>query len=258
LGKDDITDLLAVSFSSPDYIGHQYGTHAMETQDCYLRLDQDIAELITQVEAYAGKEHVLFFLTADHAAIPNPLFLNDRKIPAGLFNIAALTDTLKKHLAWMYKAPDWVLAVENDQVYLDRQAIREANSDPDAVAQAVARFLMERPGIVAALTTNDLSKHEYTWGPRAYLQKGFYPKRSGDVAFILAPGLIEYKPKGTTHGSGYTYDTHVPLIFYGAGILPGRSVTHIDITDIAPTLSQILGIQPPNGCTGKVITDLFR
>ncbi len=258
LGKDAVTDILAVSFSSPDYVGHQYGTHSIEMQDCYMRLDRDIAELIRQAEEIAGKGNVLFFLTADHAAIPNPLFLKDRKIPAGLFNITALTDTLKKFIVKTYNQPNWFLAMENDQVYLALDSIIQSKNDPDSVSKTIAKFLSSQPGIITALTAEELKTNEYSWGPRSFLQKGFYPKRSGDVAFILEPGLIEYKIKGTTHGSGYTYDTHVPLLFYGTGIRTGRSVSHVDITDIAPTLSQMLGIQPPNGCTGKVISELFK
>ena len=98
----------------------------------------------------------------------------------------------------------------------------------------------------------------FTFGIKSFVQKGFYGPRSGDLAFILEPGYIEYKSTGTTHGAAYTYDTHVPLIFRGAGIKKGDYYGHVDITDIAPTISQMLGIQPPNAATGKVIEALFK
>lgn len=257
MGKDEFTDLLAVSFSTPDYVGHQFGTHAIETQDIYLRLDRDLADLISQIELYAGKENVLFFLTADHAAIPNPLFLRDRKVPAGIFNISRVQDSLASYMNSAYGNGKWILALEDDQVYLDHGMIRNKKLNEEEVCRDVARFLLGFEGVAYTLTSADLISSEFNWGIRSMVQKGYYPKRSGDVVIILEPGLIEYKTKGTTHGSAYTYDTHVPLIFYGKGINPGTTVRHIDITDIAPTLAQMLGIQPPNGTTGKVIGEIF-
>lgn len=257
LGKDEFTDLLAVSFSTPDYVGHQFGTHAIETQDIYLRLDRDLADLISQVESTVGKENVLFFLTADHAAIPNPLFLRDRKVPAGIFNISRVQDSLVSYMNSTYGNSKWVLALEDDQVYLDHDLIRNKKLNEEEIYRDVARFLLRFEGVAYTLTSSDLISSEFNWGIRSMVQKGYYPKRSGDVVIILEPGLIEFKTKGTTHGSAYTYDTHVPLIFYGRGIQAKTTVRHIDITDIAPTLSQILGIQPPNGATGKVIGEIF-
>lgn len=253
LGKDEFTDILAISFSSPDYIGHQFGTHAIETEDNYLRLDIEIADLITQVEAYAGKGNVLFFLTADHAAIPNVKFLQDHKIPAGIYNIAGTSDTLNKFLNAKYGSQKWVLAFDNDQVYLDHMLLEKNKISLSEMTNEISKFLMQFKGVAGILTAEDLTKNEYTFGIRSLIQKGFYAKRSGDLAMILEPGLVEYKTKGTTHGAGYTYDTHVPLLFYGWKIKKGSYPGHVDITDIAPTLSQILSIQPPSGTTGKVI-----
>jgi hypothetical protein len=143
-------------------------------------------------------------------------------------------------------------------VYFNHVLIRQKKLREEDVYKDAARFLLRFEGVAYTLTSSDLISSEFNWGIRSMVQKGFYPKRSGDVVIILEPGLIEYKTKGTTHGSAYTYDTHVPLIFYGKGIKSGNSVRHIDITDIAPTLSQILGIQPPNGTTGRVIDELFE
>ena len=258
LGKDEITDFLTISFSSPDYVGHQFGTHAIETEDTYLRLDQELAALISGIESYAGKGNVLFFVTADHAAIPNVKFLSDQKIPAGIFNIAATSDSLQKHLNLKYGIQKWVLTFDNDQVYLDHNLLTKNKIDPDVMAEEIRHFLMQFKGVSNVLTAKELSVNEYSWGIRSHIQKGFYRKRSGDVVMILEPGLIEYKTKGTTHGSGYTYDTHVPLLFYGWNIPKGSTTRHVDITDIAVTLSQMLGIQSPNGATGKVIGEIFK
>lgn len=258
LGKDEFTDVLAVSFSSPDYVGHQFGTHAIETEDIYLRLDLDIATLISETEKYCGAGNVLFFLTADHAAIPNIRFLSDHKILAGQFNIAQLTDSLNKFLNSTYGTQKWVLAVDNDQVYLNHDLIAQQKINANEVISSVKGFIKKFKGVAEVLTADDLSKGEFTFGIKSFVQKGFYGPRSGDLAFILEPGYIEYKSTGTTHGAAYTYDTHVPLIFRGAGIKKGDYYGHVDITDIAPTISQMLGIQPPNAATGKVIEALFK
>ncbi|MBK7389395.1 MAG: alkaline phosphatase family protein [Bacteroidetes bacterium] len=258
LGKDEFTDFLAISFSSPDYVGHQFGTHAIETQDTYLRLDLDLAELIAKTEEQIGKGNVLFFLTADHAAIPNPKFLSDHKIPAGLFNISAVSDSLNKFMLAVYGPGKWVLAVDNDQVYLDHTLIETQKLNYNEMCDRIARFLIRFKGVSGALTAKELATMEYTYGIRSFVQKGFYQKRSGDVAIILEPGLIEYKLTGTTHGSPYTYDTHVPLLFYGWNIQHKTDHTHINITDIAPTISVMLGIQPPNASTGNVIQGIFE
>ncbi len=258
LGLDEFTDLLAVSFSTPDYVGHQFGTHAIETQDIYLRLDRDLETLILLIEKEVGKGNVLFFLTADHAAIPNVGFLQDQQIPAGIFNAVAASDSLSKHLISVYGPGNWVLDFDNDQVYLNHQLIAEKKMDLEGMCQTATRFLLGIKGVSWSLTAKELSVNEYTWGIKSHVQKGFYPKRSGDVVIILEPGLVEYKRKGTTHGAGYTYDTHVPLIFYGWRVKPEILQSETCITDIAPTLSRILGIQPPNGTTGKVIAPLLN
>lgn len=258
LGKDEFTDILAISFSSPDYAGHQFGTHAMEMEDMYLRLDLELADLIRQIENEVGKGQALFFLTADHAAIPNPQFLRDRKLPAGIFNITQVKDSLTRYMNARYGTQSWILALEDDQVYLDHQLLSKNKLDYDEVCDDLAKVLLGFDGVAYTLTASDLQKAEFTFGIRSLVQKGFYPKRSGDVVLMLEPGLIEYKAKGSTHGSAYTYDTHVPLIFYGGGISKGITTRSVEITDIAPTLSQMLGIQPPNTATGKILDEVFK
>ena len=129
--------------------------------------------------------------------------------------------------------------------------------DEDDMYQVISKFLLQHKGIAGVLTNNDLMKNEYTWGIRSFVQKGYYAKRSGDIVFFPEPGLVEYGAKGTSHSTAYAYDTHVPLLFYGAAFTHGRTSREISITDIAPTISQLLGIQSPNGCTGKVILEVL-
>jgi predicted AlkP superfamily pyrophosphatase or phosphodiesterase len=258
LGKDTITDFLCISYSTPDYIGHQFGTHSIELQDCYLRLDRDIENLLAFLDREVGKDKYLVFLTSDHGASPNPAFLNDHKIPAGYYQMDRLLDTLNAHLSTLYGSGRWVNAILNDQVYLNQKLMKQAKTDAGRIRQSAADFLEQFEPVVQALTSDQLRGCEYTRSPLSLLQNGFHPKRSGDVVMLIKPGFIEWQRKtGTNHGSPFSYDTHVPLIFFGHRIRPGNSVRPVQITDIAPTLSVLLGCEFPNGCTGHPIPEIF-
>jgi len=258
LGKDDFTDILAISFSSTDEVGHQFGTHSIETEDTYLRLDIELAEMITAIENYAGKGNVLFFLTADHGASPSVKYLFDHKIPSGILNVAGIRDSLRNHLNLKFGDQKWVRILDNDQVYLDHDLLAKNKIDLNEMTAEVCRFLMQFKGIASVLTAEELRVNDFTNGIKSLVQNGFNQQRGGDVVMILEPGYIEYKTKGSDHGAGYSYDTHVPLLFYGWNITKGNCYRHINITDIAPTISQMLGIQSPSGCTGKVITEIMK
>jgi predicted AlkP superfamily pyrophosphatase or phosphodiesterase len=259
LGRDTIPDFLCVSFSTPDYIGHQFGTHSIELQDCYVRLDRDLENLFSFLDARVGKEHYMVFLTADHAAVPNPLFLNDNKLPGGFFNSASLTDTLQKFLNAHFGSEKWLMKIDNDQVFLNHRLIEQKKVDLRKMRQMTADFILGFEPVTEAVTADDLRQNDFHKPPLSLLENGFNSKRSGDVAFLIRPGFIEWSRKtGTTHGSPYTYDTHVPLIFSGWKVKPGSSVKPVVITDIAPTLSIILGCEFPGGCTGKPLEELFK
>lgn len=259
LGRDSIPDFLCVSFSTPDYIGHQFGTHSIELQDCYVRLDRDLESLFNFLDARVGKENYLIFLTADHAAVPNPVFLNDHKLPGGFFNSASLSDTIGKYLNSQFGAGKWIMKIDNDQVFLNHRLMEQKKIDGTKMRRVAADFILQFDPVTEAVTSDDLRQNDFHKPPLSFLENGFNTKRSGDVAFLIRPGYIEWPRKtGTTHGSPYTYDTHVPLIFSGWRIKPGSSARSVFITDIAPTLSLLLGCEFPNGCTGKPLEELFK
>jgi predicted AlkP superfamily pyrophosphatase or phosphodiesterase len=258
LGKDAFTDLLAVSFSSTDYVGHQFGVNSIETQDTYLRLDKDLEKFMQEVESFCGKEKVLFFLTSDHGAVPNPGYLNDHKIPAGYFDSRKLKDSLEKHLEGIYGAGPYIEVIDNDQVFFDKQMIAAKKIDLSVISSQTVPFLINYPEIARAFTADQLNTVSASSGIESLMKNGFNPQRSGDIGFLLQPGYIEYGTKGSTHGSAYTYDTHVPLIFYGSSVRKGVIEKKVHISDIAPTLGLLLGVQPPSGCTGEVIEGVIR
>lgn len=257
LGKSETTDFLAVSFSSPDYIGHTYGPNSVEQEDNYIRLDKDLAELLAFIDTQVGKNNALVFLTADHAAPEVPNYLKDLKIPAGYMNEKKMADTLKKFLLRTY-GDTLVLSFSNQQVFLNHQAAEAKKLDLQQIEDAIAEFVQPMTGVAEVITAHALNNASFTEGSRYLMQKGFNSKRSGDVLINYQPGWMDYMPVGTTHGSPYSYDTHVPLIFYGWNIKPGSSSEQIYITDIAATLAMLLNIQFPNGCTGKPISFLVK
>jgi predicted AlkP superfamily pyrophosphatase or phosphodiesterase len=257
LGKSAGTDFLTISFSSPDHIGHIYGPNSVEQEDDYLRLDKEIAELLKFIETYLGKNNALIFLTADHAAPEVPAYLNDLKIPSGYVKEKTMIDSLKKYLIKNYQ-DSLVLSYSNQQVFLDHKFINTKKFLLQDVQNDVASFLQEMPEVAEVVTANTLNENQFTQGARYMMQNGFNAKRSGDVLVNYLPAYVDYSPKGTTHGSPYSYDTHVPLIFYGWDIKKGSSTEQVNITDIAATLAMMLNIQFPNGCTGKPIGFIIR
>ncbi len=257
MGKSSVTDFLAVSFSSPDYIGHAYGPNSVEQEDDYLRLDKDLAELLKFIDTQIGRNNTLIFLTADHAAPEVPAYLMDLKIPAGYVTENKIIDSLKKHLVKTY-GDTLVLSFSNQQVFLNHKMIESKKLVLQQVQEDVAAFLLTMPSVAEVLTSATLNNSSFTEGSRYLMQKGFNAKRSGDVLVNYLPGWIDYMPTGTTHGSPYSYDTHVPLIFYGWNIKQGSSSEQVYITDVAATLSMMLNIQFPNGCTGKPISFLVK
>jgi len=254
LGEDIHTDLLAVSFSSPDYVGHQFGTDSKEIQDTYLRLDLDLASFLSYLDDQIGKENVLVFLTADHGAVRTPSYLKDRKIPAGYFEAEESIRALKQFLQNIYGFGDWVKTYGDAQIFLNRELIFEKYLSLEEVQQQVADFMLRFDGVQKAVTGRTLENNEFDNGVLACLQKGFNQKRSADVFLVLDPAWIEYSHTGTTHGSGYTYDRHVPLIWYGWNVKAGHTIDKIAVTDVAGTVSSLLGISFPSGSESNVIS----
>jgi predicted AlkP superfamily pyrophosphatase or phosphodiesterase len=258
LGKGSFTDFFCVSFSSPDYIGHMYGPQSKEVEDCYLKLDMEIAAFLRFLDSYLGKNKVLAFLTADHGAVETPQYLIDNKIPAGYFDERKSVDSLAKALKREF-GDTLIEAYTNDQVFLDRKAIAKKKLDKSEVERFVADFFMQFKGVANVMTATEMT-NEYTQAPRMLIQNGFNFRRSGDVCIILEPGWFGEWPRktGTTHGAPWSYDTHVPLYWWGWKIKPGSNDDRHTITDIAPSICMFLNIQFPDGCTGQPIGGMLK
>lgn len=254
LGADDETDLLAVSCSSTDYIGHQVGTHAIETEDTYLRLDKAIADFLAYLDSKVGKGNYLVFLSADHGAMNNAAFLQDRRIPAGSWNASATAKKLNQVLTKEYpEAGDIVKTVMNYQVFFNRDVIKSKQLDFDNIKQTVVNVLKEDPSVLYACDMAKASTESIPEEVKSRIINGYNRERSGDVVIILKPNFYAHSMKGTDHGAWNSYDTHIPLVFMGWGIKHGATTKQTFMTDIAPTIAAMLHVQAPNGCVGKAI-----
>ena len=267
LGMDEHTDLLAISYSTPDVAGHTFGQQSVEIEDIYLRLDRDLADLLKYLDSSVGKGNYLLFLTSDHGAIPNVSYLDDNKLPAELAQINDYYDQLSQYLNDKYGPNQWVEYFSGEQLYLNHKLISEKKKINLAdMRNEVAGFMNQLDGVRIALTADQLMYNDYSSGLNQMIQNGFYPKRSGDVILSFEPGfipnLVEGKTvttiKGTTHGSAYNYDTHVPLLWFGTGIKAGESVRKVFTIDVAPSLSMFLNVQLPSGATGLPLYEIHK
>lgn len=251
LGQDEDTDFLALSFSSPDKIGHNFGVNSKEIEDTYLRLDQNIATLLKYLDENVGEGAYTVFLTADHGGGDVSAYLQSRKIPAGYFNFGDFSDKLHNFVNEEYGENNLIAKISNDQVFFDYEELYDAKIDADELEEKIAHYILQQEQIDKVYTRSQLEDGNYTSGMGAAIQQGFNQKRSGDVIYILDPAVVSYSKTGSMHGSGFTYDTHSPLIFFGNGIEPGSTTERSEIVDIAPTVSALLGISFPNAATGK-------
>lgn len=264
LGKDDITDFLCVSYSTPDAIGHQFGPNSVEVEDAYIRLDRSLADLFKTLDKEVGVGNYTVFLTADHAVADVPQYLADSKMPAGYFNERRTKVLLEEFLNGYFPGSKLINHFDGGQVYLNHDAFqrdpKSSGVDMFIVAELIGKFLMTQEGVANYYTEGMIRQGRFDEGGiKGMVIRGHHPKRSADVVFVLEPGWIESGwLQGSTHGSPYAYDTHVPILFYGKGIKKGVSTQYHTITDIAPTISALLNIKYPSGCTGKPVSEMFE
>lgn len=263
LGADGITDFLCVSYSAPDKIGHELTPNAVELEDVYIRLDKNLEDLFKKLDQVAGEGNYVVFLSADHAVAENPQYLIDNKVPAGFYRNSNLKSRLNPYLQQYFAGKNLVEVIMNDQIYFNHEAF---SSDPKTggvdlliATELTINFLLKEKGVANAFSKGVLRQGNFSeGGQKGMIIRGYNPKRSGDISFILEPGWFESGwVQGTTHGSSYTYDTHVPILFYGKGIKKGSSVQYHTITDIAATLAILLKTKFPSGCTGQPVVELL-
>ncbi len=257
LGQDADTDFLTVSFSSTDYVGHNFGVNSKEVQDTYVRLDRDLGNLLKALDQKVGEGNYTLFLTSDHGGVQVPAYLETVGIPSGYFEWDKLKKELNNFLSSKFQKDNLVENISNNQIFFNYDEVLKMDISSEELQQEIMHFLLQYENISRVFTRSQLQSASFSEKIASAVDNGFNQKRSGDVAIILEPSVISYSRTGSTHGSGNNYDTHAPLIFFGKGIKAGNSLERTEIVDIAPTISALLGIPFPNGATGRPLYMVF-
>ena len=263
LGKGKHTDMLCVSYSQTDVIGHRYGTRGQNTDNAYLQLDRDLARLLKAIDDQVGRDNYLVFLTADHGAAHNWKFMQEHRLAAGPWNSDEMKERIYEALENdMGDGRDCIGDIMDYRIFLDWEKIHQQGLITADMEHHVLGELQKEPDIMYAVVYKDLATASLPPLLRQRMQMGYYPGRSGDLVFIPKPGYYEYgnwsSPTGTTHGEWNPYDAHIPCLFYGWKVRHGETSRMVSITDIAPTVCQLLHIQQPDACTGEAITEITK
>lgn len=256
LGQDNITDFLAVSCSSTDYVGHAYGPNSVEAEDTYLRLDKDFEEFFNYLDKKVGKGNYTVFLTADHGAAHVPGFMQENKLPSGVVSDRDIANKLNAYLNDKFKVNNVVLRSQNNQIIFDHDKTDKGDVSFDVIKSASVEFLKRLDGFQNAVDIAKISQSTLQEIQKKMITNGYNARRSGDIYYILQPNWFNGGSTGTTHGNWNPYDSHIPLVFMGWGIKSGASNKTHYMTDIAPTLAALLHIQMPNGNVGEPITEI--
>jgi arylsulfatase A-like enzyme len=260
LGKDEIPDLLAISLSGTDYVGHQFGPNAVEIEDTYLRLDLELENFLNYLDQIVGKDNYTFFLTADHGAAHNPNFLIDHKIPGGYWDAKDLEAKLNAFLATKYHTNELIMPFLNYQLQFNYPLIIKKGIDYKSLKRDCIQFIQQQQGITYAVDLDEIAQSPIPSQIKDKMINGYNLKRSGVIQLIPDAGWFQLSTDktGTIHGSWNPYDSHIPLIFMGWGIKKGVLHRNVSICDIAPTLSALLHIQEPSGNVGVVIKEALK
>lgn len=256
LGEGPNTDMLAVSLSSPDKIGHRFGPNSIEVEDNYLRLDKELAEFFKYLDNKFGKDGYIFFITADHGVGHSPGYLQENKIPGDAINEDAMKERVYAQIKAKYGTADIIQAYTNGQVYLNYDVLAKKGLDKKTVASYIAGLFSQERGLVYAVSQDDLAGAPLPERIKKMYINGCNTKRSGDIFLLRSAGWKAGSVKGASHSDWYPYDAHIPLVWMGHGIKHGKTNRTVGMVDIAPTLAALLQIQMPSGNIGEVITEI--
>lgn len=258
LGTDEHTDLLTLTFSVNRNIGLKYGPQSIEVEDTYIKLDKELAHFLKFLNETVGRENLLVVLTSDQGIASTPAYLEKSKIPGGYFDPNKAMALLGSYLKAIYGQGNWIVAYNEKQIYLNHRIIEDSNLKLSEVQQKIADFMLEFSGVSNAITASTLQSSNFTTGIFEKFQNSYNQRRSGDIILNFEPGWVESNGTITSGNSAYSYDVHVPLIWYGWKIKRRSILSPVNMTDISPTLSTLLGITWPNGATGNPIRELIE
>lgn len=258
LGKGKDTDFIAISFSSPDKIGHRVGPNSIEQQDDFLRLDREFADLFGFLDTWVGKGEYTVFLTADHGVVDVPGFAASHKLPSGLVDRKLLTETVTNAISDAFGKEKYIVATDNNQLYIDHSLLKKKNITMAAMAAVVRDAALTVPGVADVLDLSDMGKAPLNSYQLELYKNNVNAKRSGDLQVISQPGWFYGTSTGTSHGTPYNYDTQVPFVMFGWGVNKGETVRRTSVSDIAPTIASLLHILPGSGNIGLPVEEALK
>ncbi len=257
LGKHEGIDLLTVSFSSNDVVGHRYGPDSPEAHELCLASDRVLGKLIAAIEKQVGPDGYVLVVSADHGVAPTPEANAALKLPGGRLTGNPVAKAVEAALARKYGEGKWVVNTNETGLYLNLPDIESKKLDRAEVDRIAADAAMAVPHVFRVYTREQLLSGQYpadSIGVR--VRNGFFPQRSPDLEVILDPYWIT-SASGTTHSTPFNYDNHVPILFLGASIKPGEYDEPALVNDIAPTLATLLSVETPAGSIGRALSEIF-
>ena len=257
LGQGKYTDLLAVSVSSTDAIGHTYSTRGRENYEVYMQLDKELAHFFNELDKRVGRGNYLLFLTADHGAAHNPNFMKEHNQPAGGWDAGLARKSINKAVEDELGVSNVVKAIYDYRIYLNDSIIESNDIDKNQVKEIALDVLKQDKDLILAVDYEKVEQASIPSFLKERIINGYHRGRSGDIFVMTRAGYLPFKVKddykGTTHSSWNPYDSHIPLVFMGWHITPGETTIPTRMVDIAPTVCSMLHIQMPNSCIGEPI-----
>ncbi|MBP6431545.1 MAG: alkaline phosphatase family protein [Ferruginibacter sp.] len=259
MGATNNTDMLCISISGTDYLGHRFGPNSIELEDAYLRLDKDIEDFLNFLDIKIGRNQYTLFLSADHGSPQIGEYLKSKKyFTAGSLNSNSVIKNINTHCKQKFGIDSIAKKIYEYDLYLNHQVIDNAGLNKSEIKKEIVAYLKTIPEVWNAFDKDDFSKTILPSVIKERLSNSYYFRRSGDVQYFYKPQYTDYTKDGLEHGAWYPYDAHIPCLFYGWGVKPGKIHRETYMTDIAPTIAAILKIQMPNGCVGKVIEEVVK
>jgi arylsulfatase A-like enzyme len=257
LGQRNVTDLLAVSFSANDYVGHASGPDSPEVKEMSIQTDRVFGKLFSFLDAAVGMGNVLVIMTADHGVAPVPEVNAARRMPGGRMPPGVVRKAVEVALIAKYGAGQWMLNPSDTAFYFNRELIAQKKLDAAEVERTAAEAARPIAHVFRVYTREMLLNGTVDIQVGRRVMNGFYAPRGPDMYVLLEPYWL-YGAKGTTHSTTFSYDAHVPVIFMGPGIKAGRFDKEISVNDVAPTLATYLDIETPSGSVGRCLAEILN
>jgi predicted AlkP superfamily pyrophosphatase or phosphodiesterase len=260
LGRGSTTDLLGISLSVNDSIGHAFGPYSDEVADTTLRTDRDLADFWLELDRAVGLENVWIALSADHGAAPIPKFIKEHRLGPGNAVMSAVKDAVERALSQSYGPDQWVQDMSSFCISLNMATVKKRQAEKSKAEVLAADAAASVPAVSAAFTRTQLLTGSVPQSPLGRkVINSFNSQRSGDVFLVLDPYALPLAGEtGSTHGSPWTYDTQVPLVLWGSAFKPGVYAAPCEPIDLAATLAAALGITQPSGSHGKPLVVALR